>query len=723
MSDALDRLAEAAGILPTFRDYFGNETVVSDATKMALLEAMGYDQPGSVRPSTARLRRGACAERSRQSLRSRSAQDDTEGSGFAQDDVQRLPPVCVVRAGEVFDVPCVARRTRATWTIALEGGGAIEGVVARNADHVRVETPLAPGYHVLTMRAGRTTAKCLLIASPSTCFVTVEMESGRIWALATQLYALRSQRNWGIGDFSDLTEFATLASSAGAGAVALNPLHELFPSNPWAASPYAPSSRLFLNVAYIDVTAVPDFAESAPARAQVSSSTFACALEHLRAADLVDYGGVMRAKLDVLGKMFEAFRTNHLERAGAQRGSAFRAFVRNGGQRLERLARYEAMAEHFRALDSNSYGWLQWPAAYRSPESPEVEKFAREHRDRVDFYWYAQWLADEQLAHAAASARDRGVGLYRDLAVGVDRNGADAWSDPGAIAVQASLGAPADPLNTQGQNWGLPPLSPRALRERAYEPFISLLRANMRRAAILRVDHVMALQRAFWIPQGRQATDGAYVRYPLDDMLGVLALESVRNRCVVVGEDLGTVPDGFRERLQVTRTLSSRLVYFERTWDGAFHPPSAYPRLAAASIGTHDLPPLLGWWTGGGDDERRHARFMLVDALEREGCIDAAGAAWLREDAAAGGTLAVGTALSEAVHRFLARTPSMLTIVAIEDVLGEVQGVNVPGTVDEHPNWRRKRTLALDALAHDGRLFRIGDVMRDPWNAAMQAQA
>ena len=621
MSETLDRLAELAGILPSFRDYFGNETIVSTETKAALLHAMGYDV--------------ASKGRIRSSLRE-------------------------------------AERENA-------------GAVSETA---------------------RDTA-------PAQCFVPPEMETGSMWALATQLYALRSERNWGIGDFGDLREFVALASRAGAGTVALNPLHELFPSNPRAASPYAPSSRLFLNIFYIDVTAVPDFAESPQARARVAEPEFAAALQRSRTAPLVDYQAVASAKLGVLGLLWESFRANHLERPGGPRASDFRTFVRAGGREIERLARYEALAAHFRALDAGCYGWLQWPPEYRSPESPAVDRFAREHRGRVDFFLYAQWIADRQLARAAASAGENGAGLYRDLAVGVDRNGADAWSDPGAIAAEASLGAPADPLNVHGQNWGLPPLSPRALRERAYEPFASLLRANMRYARMLRIDHVMALQRAFWIPQGRPASEGAYVRYPLDEMLGVLARESVRNACAVVGEDLGTVPDGFRERLQSARVLSSRLVYFERTWDGAFRAPAEYPRLAAASIGTHDLPPLLGWWAGDGGDERRHARYTLVDALVREGCIDDGAAARLRDDAAAGGTIAVAELLSEGVHRFLARTPSMLKVVAIEDVLGERENVNVPGTVDEHPNWQRKRSLPLEDIAVDGRLFRIGALMCD----------
>ena len=351
MSEALDRLADVAGILPSFRDYFGNETVVSNETKAALLHAMGYDV--------------ASERRIRSSLRE-------------------------------------AKRE-----------------VADAVPQAALGTP------------------------PPQCFVPPDMESGSMWALATQLYALRSERNWGIGDFGDLREFVALASRAGAGAVALNPLHELFPSNPRAASPYAPSSRLFLNIFYVDVVAVPDFAESPRARARVVEPEFAAALQRLQTTALVDYEGVANAKLGVLGLLWESFRVNQLERPGGARPSDFRTFVRAGGRELERLARYETLAEHFRALDAGCYGWLQWPPEYRSPESPAVERFAREHRGRVDFYLYAQWVADRQLARAAASERGaRGAGLYRDLAVGVDRNGADAWSDPGAVAAEASLGAP-----------------------------------------------------------------------------------------------------------------------------------------------------------------------------------------------------------------------------------------------------------------------------------------
>jgi len=447
---------------------------------------------------------------------------------------------------------------------------------------------------------------------------------------------------------------------------------------------------------------------------------------------MVDYAAVARAKRAAFETLFTSFRRYHLERPGDARAAAFRAFVRDGGKSLERLARYEALTEHFRSLDGDSFGWLQWPAAFQEPEGPAVTAFARAHRERVDFFLYLQWIADEQLRAASKAAGAGGVGFYRDLAVGVDRNSADVWSDRATILEDVSLGAPPDALNALGQNWGLPPLSPHALRAQGYAPLARLLRANMRHATILRIDHVMSLRRAFWIPLGRTPREGAYVNYRFDEMLAIVALESVLNRCSVVGEDLGTVPEGFRERMHEARTLSSRLVYFERDYhSGRFYPPSDYPKLAAASVGTHDLPPLAGWWTGddlalrariglfpddtsarNATDERRHARFMLVDALEQHGCAGAETAGRLRADAEAGGTLAVYDLLMPAVYCYLSKTPSVLAVVAVEDVMGEVDAVNVPGTTDQHPNWRRKHIASLEEITRNGRLSQIGEIFR-----------
>jgi (1->4)-alpha-D-glucan 1-alpha-D-glucosylmutase len=611
VSDALDRLAEIAGIEPTFTDYWGRQTVVSDETKRALLAAMGLDTGDA---------------------------DELEASELQPD------------------------------------------------------------------------------ATP--CYLPQAMEDGRIWVLATQLYGLRSRRNWGIGDFEDLRALAEIAARDGAGGIGVNPLHALHPSNPRASSPYAPSSRLFLNALYVDPAGVPEFrADDAPAQQE---------LDTLRAEPLVDYERVARAKWRAFDRLYRTFRREHLD-AGTQRGAAFRRFLEARGEPLELLARYEALAEHFHALDETCYGWRQWPLEYRSPDSAAVAAFAAQHRERIEFFAYVQWLAHEQLAAAARACGSMACGIYRDLAVGVELNGADAWADQRTILAGAALGAPPDPLNALGQNWGLPPLSPHALREQEYEPFARLLRANMTHAGALRIDHVMALRRCFWIPQGATPLEGAYVRYPLEAMLAVLARESRTNRCAVIGEDLGTVPPGFRERLQQARVLSSRLLYFERDERGAFLPPAAYPRGAASSAGTHDLPPLGGWWIGDDlavrdrlalyPDERAQrdaghdrwaARFALIDALEGAGALDGAAAQRLRDDARVNGTRACLDDLTAAVHRFLAQTPSAIAIAQLEDVLSEIDAVNVPGTVNEHPNWCRKRSVAVEELDADGRLRATG---------------
>lgn len=648
-------MSEAEGLVePYYYDYWGNRVETPESSRRALAQAMGaWGEPAA--------------------------------------------PVIVVRERQRPKLGDSLRRC----SVELEDGTPFEADLAE----------LPRGYHALRTHDGDVAAS--LIVCPPRCYLSREMRRERMWALSTQLYALTSRRNWGIGDFTDLAALATMAGEAGARAVALNPLHQLHPHNPHSASPYSPSSRLFLNVLYIDVERVPELRESAEASAQIHCVPFEDGLQKMRSEELVDYRSVARAKIAILETLHRAFVDHHVRRNDA-RARAFKRFVRQGGLAIERLGMYEALAQHFWRRDPTSYGWRQWPAEYRSPSSAAVAKFAREHREQIDFFLYLQWIADAQLREAAAQARRRRVAFYLDLAVGADANGAEVWSDQHAYAADASLGAPADPLNLTGQSWGLAPLCPMALRRLAYRPFVELLRANMRHAAILRVDHVMALQRAFWIPRGAPASSGAYVRYPFDEMLGILALESVRNRCAVVGEDLGTLPEGFRERMQSANALSTRLLYFQRNWsDGSFLPPTEYPRLAAASIGTHDLPTLPGWWTGDRADgeDRARDRMRLVHALKGAGALDAAAARRLRDDAARGGTLAVADELVAAAYRFLGATPCVLVVVAIEELLGEPGGVNVPGTFDEHPNWRRKRSFSLEEIESDGRLMQIGRVL------------
>jgi 4-alpha-glucanotransferase len=449
----------------------------------------------------------------------------------------------------------------------------------------------------------------------------------------------------------------------------------------------------------------------------IASEAFEQNVAACRAKHLVDYAEVTAIKLSILEKLFNACRSA----ANHARWPAFEAFRRDQGEMLERTCLFLALRGHFADQDTSRADWHAWPKEYRDPASPAVVRFAAENRDRVDFFAWLQWLADEQLGTAAAMAKNRGmaVGLYRDLAVGADRAGAETWANAAAVVSRAQVGAPPDIYNPAGQNWGLPPFHPHALQEEEYRSFIQLLRANMRHAGGLRIDHAMGLQHLYWVPQGQNPSAGAYVRYPMEDLIGILALESHRHQCLVVGEDLGTVPEGFRERMAAANILSYRVLYFEQEPDtGIFLPPSAYPVLAMAVVGSHDLATLRGWWEGrdldlkeelglfpqpGEASRQRQARtrdrLQLVAALRREGLLTE------------GDDPDVST-LARAAHAFLARTASAVAIAQIDDLTDEADPVNIPATSDEHPNWRRRLSMTLEELAARPRFNDIAEIFR-----------
>ncbi len=561
-----------------------------------------------------------------------------------------------------------------------------------------------------------------IIVAPAMCYAPATLSGGRrVWGAAAQLYTLRSARNWGIGDFSDLALLIGQWSDKGAGVVGVNPLHALFAHNPRRASPYSPSSRLFLNTLYLDVEAIADFAECDDAKAVVGSDAFQRTLRRLRDAELVDYAAVADAKARVLSLLYAHFRRAQLA-TGGPRAQAFHGFCTEKGESLRRHALFEALQEHFFAQDASIWGAPVWPEAYRDPDAEAVRRFAHEHAERIGYFEYLQWQADAQLAGVArkTAALGLGVGLYVDLAVSIDRAGAEAWSNQDVYAVSASVGAPPDEFNMRGQNWGLPPLVPERLREAAYAPFIATLRANMRHAGALRIDHVLGLNRLFWIPEGADPADGAYVHYPIADLLGILALESQRQRCLVIGEDLGTVPDDLRGALAAAAVLSYRVLLFERDPAGDFKPPAEYPKQAIVTASTHDLPTLAGWWEardivlraelGLFPEEETRAeqsalraqdRTRLLRALEREGLLPDG----VTTDPAS--APAMTPPLAHAIQVFLARTPAQILVVQLEDVAGVREQVNMPATVDTHPNWRRKLPLALERLSADTRFTRL----------------
>jgi 4-alpha-glucanotransferase len=708
--NALDMLALRVGIEDRFRDAKGELRETSLETKRALLSAMKF-QANSEEDAFAAL----------------AALDEQQW-------LRSLPPVRVAYASKgtvELDAVVPVGTSRITWRLELEGGENLSGTAECDdttlrdkreirgrllqRHRVRLSGPIPYGYHLL--RCELDDFVCSLIVTPGQCWLPeAAAQRERLWGIAVQLYLLRSATNWGIGDFTDLRKLVELVDQLGGDVVGLNPLHSMFLDNPEHASPYSPESRLLLNVLNIDVEAVPELAESPETQQLIASEAFQVRLSECRQAPLVDYAGVAELKLQALKLLFECCRTN----TASNRWLEFQAFRNSAGQAFEQSCVFEALRQHFASITGALADWHSWPVDYQHPSSSAVTRFAEEHSGAVTLYAWLQWLADQQLGAAAAAANPMQVGLYRDLAVGTDSGGAATWSNPDAVVSFAHAGAPPDIHNPAGQDWGLPPFHPRILYETGYRNFIDLVRANMRHAGGLRVDHVMALQHLYWVPAGRSPREGAYVQYPLDDLIGIIALESHRNRCLVVGEDLGTVPEGFRERMMEAGVLSYRVLFLEQdTATGSFLPPDSYPRLAVAVAGSHDLPTTRGWWEGtditikerlhlfpdpkGADearDQRARDRRELVQALRSEGLLPSEGSVHIEQ-------------LTDAVHAYLARTNALITVAQIDDITAETDPVNVPATSHEHPNWRRRLSLTIEQLATHPRMRRLTRVLEE----------
>ncbi len=720
-ASSLHRLAELAGIQPSYYDHSGTLHITSDETRASLLKAMGF-------PTTEPEIHDAV-----QDLETRSWR-------------RVVAPVIAVRSTTVeipVTLPANLWHKPLTWTVELEDGSVQEGKVAHTTPDeqangnqsvyilddqlferrvVRLQTTLPLGYHQLSI--GQTNPlneeKALLIVAPSAAWLpnsTDNLENAgkleqleqidankdknskkpqnkmRDWGLQIHLYSLRSEENEGIGDFVDLKAITELGQKTGASLIGINPLHALFPEYPENASPYYPSSRHALNPIYIRLSAVPEFSlKSGMAqkiRKTYNSAIIQKELKRLRQSDHVDYTGVIQLKWPLLEQLFHCFE----QEADKKRKAEFETFIAEGGETLSRFALYVVLLEHF-----SGKAWLEWPEAFRNPNSAEVEQFAQEHQDKIRFQLYLQWEAERQLAD---SKNDM---LYQDLAIGTAADGADVWMNPDIYTLNARFGAPPDPLAPQGQDWGMPPLHPIQLQENRYRPFIEMIGANMRHAKALRIDHAMGLMRLFWIPQEKDCA-GTYVHYPFDDILAILALESHRNCCMLIGEDLGTVPDGFRERMERENILSYRLFWFERHESGFFKRPDTWPEKALATIASHDMSPFSGFWKGYDLELRQNLKLIdseeawetevdirdrdrnfALGALEDQGLIPHEEKHDLQK-------------LMLALHKFLAASPACLMMVNLDDLLEETTPLNLPGTVDEYPNWRRKLSQPVGKLA------------------------
>ncbi|MBV2151513.1 4-alpha-glucanotransferase [Kitasatospora sp. SUK 42] len=592
----------------------------------------------------------------------------------AEQRARLLPPCVVVRQGRrtALDVPADARLH-----VELEGGGSWE-LPCGHSHWLPADLPL--GRHTLRADTSAGKAQAVLIVAPR----KLPQLPGRSWGFLAQLYSVLSERSWGMGDLGDLAELAQWAGAGlGAGFVQINPLHQALPADPSDPSPYRPSSRRFADPVHLRIEAVPEYAYlEGNRRDQAEELTRRAARlrgEVLGHDGLIDRDAVWRLKREALELLHEVPR-------GPGGEAEYEAYQRREGEWLRRHALWNALAEVHGA------DWHHWPKGLRHPSGPQIEQAAKELADRVEFHRWLAWQVDRQLAHAQRSAREAGmpVGLIHDLAVGAHPDGADAWALQDVLAGGISVGAPPDAFNAHGQDWGLPPWRPDALAAAGYAPYAELLRAAARHAGALRIDHVMGLFRLWWVPAGHPPTEGAYVRYDAEAMLGVLALEAHRAGTAVIGEDLGTVEPGVREELAERGVLGTSVLWFERDWrsGGGILPPERWRPDCLATLTTHDLPSTAARLSGE-HVELRHRLGLLARPLGEEQAEAAGELADWRAELDRLGLLTPGEPLSMPVlYRFLRATPAELVGVWLPDLVGDPRPQNLPGTWDQYPNWR-----------------------------------
>ncbi|MGP8244711.1 MAG: 4-alpha-glucanotransferase [Bryobacteraceae bacterium] len=709
--ELLDRAASLHGIDAGFWDIWGHYHATPAAVKQSLLAAMG------VPAGSAEELELALAARTRREW-------------------ERLAPPTVVtgesaQAALPLNVPAELLGEAAAITVRREDGAVSEfklglleleqvaSIEMSGATWVRkvarLEVALPLGYHDITVKLAGASATTRYIVTPERAWTDPHLgRGGKLAGLTISLYGVRSERNWGCGDFRDLEQIVDwTARDLQASFVGLNPLHAIHNRRPFNTSPYLPTSTLYRNFLYLDVESVEDWADCRRALRLRATPPVAAEIETLRGAPCVEYERVAALKLRFLKLLFASFLRQW--RRGSPRARDFEAYRRREGDSLERFAMFCALDERLHQHRPDLWLWTEWPAAYQDPDSAETTAFRSKHWRLVMFYQYLQWQIDLQLSRVERRARDRrlALGLYHDLALATDRFGSDLWAYRKYFVAGCRVGSPPDDFAPKGQDWCFPPPHARWHRENGYRLFAESIRKNARHGGALRMDHVMRLFRLYWIPDGADATEGAYVRETSEDFIRILALESVRNRVVLVGEDLGTVEPETREALARYGVLSYRLFYFERDPSGAMRRPDQYPRQALVSSTTHDLPTLAGFWLGTDIAARRAAGVLdnagfaaamsarqvdkqrMLDVLLGQGLLPAGSP---REASAYG---EMTGAIHNAVIGFLALTPSQLLAINQEDLTKETAQQNLPGTTWQYPNWSRKMRFTVEQLQND----------------------
>lgn len=685
----LDRLCGEVGLLTRYHDITGQLFVLSDSQKISLLEAMGFP-----------------------------LENESEIKRILEEQERLLldriiEPVIVAAVGEknFCDLRITEESAAKSWIcrIKLEGGITFEFKIqglfrfsSENGGSVfRFELPeqFPPGYHDLEIRCeDGTAAKSRLILCPLEC---QRHERIGLRGIAVQLYALRSDENAGIGDFNDLKSIIEWAGAHRMDAVSINPLHALFPANPSMRSPYSPSNRLFYNPAYLHIESIADYFECDVAQVFRHSREYAAALAQEKSRDQIDYHMVLGGKYKIYEMLFESFYQNHFLK-NTERANRFYLFLKEQGLPLQRHCVYETIFEQQIQKTPPLYGWRTWPEELRDPDSPDVEKFENINKKRILYYTWLQWNCEIQLLETNCIARKHQIALYFDIAVGANPDGAEVWSEESVFSLRACAGAPPDDFSATGQNWGISPFIPHRLREAAYEPFVELLRNNMPMHGIVRIDHVMVLFRLFWVPSGESAAQGGYVEYPWKDLLQILALESRRQKCLVVGEDLGTVPDYVRHEMERRNIYSWKVLFFEKNKNG-FIDPKYFLERSISSITTHDLPTLSGFLDG--RDILDRERLGLIKPEEA-----AKASADRKEDREKfirmlinGGYLRDENSHSffeilAASHRAIGSAGSAIDLASLHDLTADDAAPNMPGTVDEYPCWALRYKMSLEAI-------------------------
>ncbi|WP_150301824.1 4-alpha-glucanotransferase [Pseudomonas profundi] len=679
MSDTLlTQLARAAGINIEWTDAFEQEQQVSVEVQRNLLEALGHatGDDAQIRQSLAHL------------------EDQQSG--------KELAPLMTLEAGQNLSLtPHFGPGT--AFRLTLENGESREGKLDASGALPAIADW---GYHQLEISDERIILATAPPACPSIDELTGETNA-HLWGLTAQLYSLRREGDGGLGDTAALSDLAKSAAAAGADTLAMSPVHAMFSADTGNYSPYSPSSRMFFNILHSAPASV--LGEQAVAQA-IAEYDLAAEMQRLEALDLIDWPAASQVRLTLLRQLYRNFTGTQSELH-----EDLTRFEDQGGEALAQHCRFEAL--HGYMLASGQPGdWRQWSPAFRDPHSAEVERFASEHAGEVGFHVFAQWLIDRSLRSAQKSACNAGMrlGLIADLAVGAHGSGSQTWTRQAEFLPSVSVGAPPDILNRSGQNWGISAFSPSGLRANGFRAFIEMLQTNLAHAGGIRIDHVMGLKRLWIVPHGASPDQGAYLDYPFQDQLRLIALEAWRHRALVIGEDLGTVPPGLREELASRNILGMRVLLFEQD-EGRFIPPGKWPRDALATTTTHDLPSLCGWSKGRDIDwrleaghssaeqteadrpEREKEKRALTAALTKAGCLDVTEAGLSKK--------------LEASIEFIGSTPASLALLPIEDAMASEEQPNLPGPGNEHPNWRRRWPMAARLMLEDkqvkGRLQRL----------------